>query len=57
MLGIIIGIVALIGIVVAVVCSVFKTPEHLRGYYGKMFITIAVIAVAAIAVLATLGVI
>ena len=56
MLGIIIGVLALIGIIIAVVCSVGKTPDHLRGYYGEMFWTIATIAIVAVVVLVIIGI-
>ena len=54
MIGIIIGILAVIGIVVAVVCSIGQTPNNLRGFYGEMFWTIAIIAIVAVVVLAIL---
>ena len=56
MLGIIIGALILVGIITAVICSVLKTPDHLRGYYGKMFWTIAIIAIVGVSALVVLGV-
>ena len=55
MLGIIIGALALIGIIVAVVCCVAKTPENLRGFYGAMFWTIATVAILGLVALVILG--
>ena len=43
MLAIIIGALILVGIIVAVICSICRTPTSLRGYYGAMFLTIAAI--------------
>ena len=43
MLAIIIGALILVGIIVAVICSIYRTPTSLRGYYGAMFLTIAAI--------------
>lgn len=56
MLGIIIGVLGLIAIIIAVVCSVAKTPDHLRGYYGAMFWTIATIAIVVFAALVVVGI-
>ena len=56
MLGIIIGALVLVGIVTAVICSVSKTPDHLRGYYGSMFWTIAIVGIIGVAALAILGI-
>ena len=55
MLGIIIGALALISIIVAVVCCVAKTPENLRGFYGAMFWTIATVAIVGVSALAIVG--
>ena len=55
MLGIIIGALTLIGIIVAVVCCVAKTPESLRGFYGAMFWTIATVAIVGVSALAIVG--
>lgn len=57
MLGIIVGAIAIVGIIVAVLCSVRRTPDHLRGYYGGMFWTIAGIAIVALIVMVVLGLI
>jgi hypothetical protein len=56
MLGIILGALALIGIIVAVVCCVAKTPINLQGFYGGMFWTIATIAIVAIIALVVVGI-
>ena len=56
MLGIIIGILALVGIVTAVICCIAKTPENLRGFYGAMFWTIAIVAIVGVSVLAVIGI-
>ena len=56
MLGIIIAIVGLILLIVAVCHSLGKTPDHLRGYYGSMFWTIAGIAIVIVAALVVVGV-
>ena len=55
MLGIIIGALVLVGIIIAVVCSVVRTPKSLRGYYGAMFGIIATIGVVGVVVLSVLG--
>ena len=55
MLGIIIGALVLIGIIVAVVCCITKTPENLRGFYGAMFWTIASVAIVGVSALAIVG--
>lgn len=48
LLAIIIGALAIIGTIIAIVCSVSRTPSHLRGYYGSMFWTIASIALVGV---------
>lgn len=45
MLNIIIGIVVILAAIVAGIVCIRKTPENLRGFYGKMFFAIAAIAV------------
>lgn len=55
MLEIIIGALVLLGIIVAVICCVAKTPVNLRGFYGAMFWTIAVIAIVGVSVLVVVG--
>ena len=45
MLGIILGVLAILGVIVAVVVSTCRTPDHLRGYYG------AIVGVVGVAVL------
>ena len=45
MLGIILGALAILGVIVAVITCIFRTPENLRGFYGAMFWAIAVIAI------------
>ena len=57
MLGIIIGLAVLVAIVVAVICSIARTPDHLQGYYGGMFWTIAIIAIVGVITLTGLGLI
>ena len=56
MIGIIIGILAVVGIVTAVICSIAKTPRSLRGFYGAMFWTIAIIAIVGVSALAVIGI-
>ena len=56
MLGIIIGALVLIGIIVTVVCCIAKTPENLRGFYGAMFWTIAIVAIVGVSALAVIGI-
>ena len=56
MLGIIIGILALVGIVTAVICCIAKTPENLRGFYGAMFWAIAIVAIVGVSALAVIGI-
>ena len=52
MTGITILIIGLIALIAAVVVSLFRTPDNLRGFYGAMFISIAVIgAILAVALL------
>ena len=45
MLGIILGGLAILGIIIAVITCIFRTPDNLRGFYGAMFWMIAVIAI------------
>ena len=45
MLGIILGALAILGIIIAVITCIFRTPDNLRGFYGAMFWMIAVIAI------------
>ena len=45
MLGIILGALAILGIIIAVITCIFRTPENLRGFYGGMFWAIAIIAI------------
>jgi hypothetical protein len=56
MVGIIIGVLGLIGVIIAVVCSTIRTPDHLRGYYGSMFWTIAIIAIVVFVALVVVGI-
>ena len=56
MLGIIIGALVLIGIIATVVCCIAKTPENLRGFYGAMFWTIAIVAIVGVSALAVVGI-
>lgn len=55
MLEIIIGALAFLGLIVTVVCCVAKTPVNLRGYYGAMFWSIAVIAIVGVSALVVVG--
>ena len=55
MIGLIIGLLALVGIIVAVICCVVRIPENLRGFYGTMFCTIAVIAIVSVITLVIVG--
>ena len=55
MLGIIIGILGILGMIGAGIGSIAKTPDHLQGYYGAMFWTIAIVAIIVIVVIAALG--
>ena len=48
MLGLIIGLLALVFIIVAVLCCIDKTPDNLRGFYGGMFWSIATVAIVAV---------
>ena len=48
MLGIIIGLLAIIGVIVAVVVAICRTPDNLRGFYGAMFWTIAIVAIVGV---------
>ena len=55
MLGLILGALAVVGIIIAVVVSIVKTPDNLRGFYGGMFWTIAIVAIIGLAAVATVG--
>ena len=55
MLGLILGALAVVGIIIAVVVSIVKTPDNLRGFYGGMFWTIAIVGIIVIVVIAALG--
>ena len=55
MLGLILGALVILGVIVAVVTSICRTPDHLRGYYGAMFWTIAIIAIVGVVGVAVLG--
>ena len=55
MLGIILGALAILGVIVAVVASICRTPDNLRGFYGAMFWTIAIIAIVGVAGVSVLG--
>jgi hypothetical protein len=55
MLGIILGALAILGIIIAVIACIFRTPDNLRGFYGAMFWTIAVIAIVGVVGVAVLG--
>ena len=37
----IIGIVLVVGIIVSFIYSRLKTPDHLRGYYGRFYAIIS----------------
>ena len=39
----IVGIVLIVAAVIAVAVSIARTPENLRGFYGAMFVAIAVV--------------
>ena len=54
-IGIIIGVLIVVGIIATVICSITKTPDHLRGYYGSMFWTIATVAIVGLVALVILG--
>ncbi len=55
MLGIILGVLAILGIIIAVITCIFRTPDNLRGFYGAMFWTIAIIAIVGVVGVAVLG--
>ena len=55
MLGIILGALAVLGVIIAVAVSIANTPDNLRGFYGGMFWTIAIVAIIVIVVIAVLG--
>ena len=55
MLGLILGALAVVGIIIAVVVSIANTPDNLRGFYGGMFWTIAIVAIIGLAAVATVG--
>ena len=55
MLSIILGVLVIVGVLAAVVVSIGRTPDHLRGYYGAMFWTIAIIAIVGVVGVAVLG--
>ena len=55
MIGLILGALAIVGVVVAVVASIANTPDNLRGFYGGMFWTIALIAIVGVTAVAVAG--
>lgn len=55
MLGIILGALAVLGVIIAVAVSIANTPDNLRGFYGGMFWTIAIIAIVGVASVAVAG--
>ena len=55
MLGLILGALAVLGVIVAVVVSIANTPDNLRGFYGGMFWTIAIIAIVGVTAVAVAG--
>ena len=55
MLGIILGALAVLGVIIAVAVSIANTPNNLRGFYGGMFWTIAIIAIVGVASVAVAG--
>ena len=55
MIALIIGLLIVVGIIIAVACSLGRTPESLRGYYGSMFWTIAAIALVGVPLLVAFG--
>ena len=48
MLGIILGALAILGVIITVITCIFRTPGNLRGFYGAMFWSIAVIAIVGV---------
>ena len=55
MLGIILGALAILGVIIAVVACICRTPDNLRGFYEAMFWTIAIIAIVGLAGVSVLG--
>ena len=39
--ALIIGILLLVGTIVSLICSVGKTPDNLRGFYGRFYTIIS----------------
>ena len=55
MLALILGVLVILGVIVAVSVSKDKTPRNLRGYYGDMFWTIAIVAILGVSLVAVVG--
>ena len=55
MLGLILGALAVLGVIVAVVVSIANTPDNLRGFYGGMFWTIAIVGIIVVAAVSVVG--
>lgn len=52
-----IGIALIILAIAVLIISFVKTPDHLRGYYGKMFVSLFALVLIAGATLITLSLI
>lgn len=55
MLGLILGALATLCVLIAVVVGIIRTPKNLRGFYGGIFWTIAIIAIVGLSAVAVAG--
>lgn len=55
MLALILGVLVILGVIVAVSVSIGNTPRNLRGFYGGMFWTIAIVAILGVSLVAVVG--
>ena len=54
-IGLVIAFFTVIGVIVAVWASIARTPVNLRGFYGEMFRTIALVGIIGMSVVAALA--
>ena len=52
-----IGTVLVIGSILVMIRNIVKTPNNLRGFYGKMFLILTILAILGGGVLIAFGVI
>ena len=44
-ISIIIGAVLIVAAIVSLIVSIARTPDHLQGYYGVMYVVLTVIGI------------